>query len=334
MQIVSIDNNWPDDVLYLDITLGNICNYKCWYCYPGSNHGDIPFPDLELLKKNILHLVQYYMANTNKKMFDISFTGGEPTHWPKLGEFIQFCRESFPCLISMTSNGSKSQSWWHKYGTYFDRIHMSCHHEYVKLDKYRDLCDWLYDNGVVISVSVMMDPLAWDKCIDTVEYLKQSKRQWTIRYVDIVDPKVSYTNEQLAILAKHRARRVNLFWFWRHNKYYRSKVTAIDSNGKKHRFQENEILLNRLNNFSGWECSVGVNWIVIGLTGNLACTRGQLLYGENISYNIYDLDFINKFKPKIKSTTCTKIECVCGIETLMPKQKSNNIQKIIPIYAS
>ena len=333
MEIISVDNNWPADVLYIDINIGNICNYKCWYCWPGSNSGDKPWPDLELLKTNITHLISYYKEHTNKQIFDIHFCGGEPTHWPKLGEFIQYCKENFNCLISMTSNGSKKRSWWDKYAQYFDRIHMSCHHEYVKLDNYRDLCDQLADQGIVVSVSMMMDPFAWDKCIETVEYLKQSRRKWTIRYVDIIDDKIHYTEEQYAVLKKHRARRVNLLWFWLHNKYYISKVTVTDRQGRRHRFNENEILLRKMNNFYGWECSVGINWVDIRSDGMISGTCGQLLYGEDNHYNLYDADFAVKFQPVIQSSICTQTQCVCNIETVMPKKYTGN-KKIIPIYAN
>lgn len=333
MEIVSVENNWRDEVLYLDINIGNICNYKCWYCWPGSNEGTIKWPNIEILKKNITHLINYYIANTNKRVFDIHFVGGEPTHWPKLGEFIQFCRENFNCLISMTSNGSKQKTWWHRYGTYFDRIHMSCHHQYIKREDFRDICDWLYKNNVVVSASVMMDPNQWDKCIDLVEYLKGSKYKWTIRYVDIVDERISYTEEQYKILSQHRARRVNLLFFWWNNKYWTSKVKVVDTQGKTHRMQDNELLLKRMNNFYGWECSVGVNWIIISGTGDLSCTRGQKLFGEDTYYNLYDKDFVNKFNPKIIPSICTQTECVCGIETTMPKRKISN-KKVIPIYAN
>lgn len=331
MQIVEVDNNWRSEVLNIDLILGNYCNYKCWYCWPGANAGTIKFPDLELLKKNISHLINYYRKNTKKKVFDIHFCGGEPTHWKHFPEFIRFLKENFNCLISMTSNGSKKLEWWEKNVKYFDRIHLSCHHEFVELEEYRNLCDYIYEQNVIVSVSVMMDPNKWDKCMDIIDYLKKSKRQWTIRYVEIIDKNVIYTDEQKSVLSKHRARRVNLWYFWKNNKYYRSKVVVKDETGKTHRFQDNEILLKKLNNFSGWECSVGVNWINISMNGTISGTCGEHLYKNDFNYNLYDLDFEKVFNPVIQSTPCTKIECRCVIETVMPKKKSNPQQKIISI---
>jgi organic radical activating enzyme len=334
MNLISVHNNWRDEVLSIDLNLGNFCNYKCWYCWPGSNAGTHKFPNIDVIKKNISHFINYYKEHTNKKVFDIHFCGGEPTHWKDLPEFIKFLKENFNCLISMTSNGSKKIDWWKQNAKYFDRIHLSCHREFVNIIEYRDLCDYLYDQKVIVSVSVMMDPLEWNQCSDIVEYLKGSRRQWTIRYVEIIDPTVSYTEEQKKILAKHRARGINLWFFWRHNKYYRSTVTAVDENGSKYKLQDNEILLKRLNNFYGWECSLGVNWVHISSSGVITGTCNQFLYGTDYHFNLYNPNFNEEFKPNIVPTICKKSACVCNIETVMPKKKPTNIKRVIPIYAN
>lgn len=333
MEIVQVQNNWPDDVFKIDINIGNYCNYKCWYCWPGSNHGTHKFPDLEVIKKNITHLITYIKANSEKTVFDVHFCGGEPSHWPKLTEFVKYLKEEFGCLISMTSNGSKDMKWWEKSAKYFDRIHLSCHHEFVDLEHFRNLCDYLYDQGVVPSASVMMDPNAWDKCIDMVEYLKGSRRRWAIRYVEIVDSTINYTDEQKAIISRHRARRVNPIWFWWHNKYYINRVTVTDTNGKKHRISDNELLLKKKNNFYGWKCTVGLNWLNVSMSGQLGGTCNQTPYGELEKYNLYDPEFSEKFRPKLVPADCSQTVCNCSPEINMPKVKITD-KKVIPIYVN
>jgi hypothetical protein len=32
INIVEVKQNWPNDLLRVDVTLSNICNYHCWYC--------------------------------------------------------------------------------------------------------------------------------------------------------------------------------------------------------------------------------------------------------------------------------------------------------------
>jgi MoaA/NifB/PqqE/SkfB family radical SAM enzyme len=331
MQLTEINNNWPNDVFNIDINLGNYCNYKCWYCFPGANEGTHKFPAVNLIIQNLSHLIDYYKATTNKKVFDIHFSGGEVTHWKDFPDLLNFLKSNYNCLISMTSNGSKKIAWWKDNAEYFDRIHMSYHHEYADIDQFRDLCDYLYDQKIIVSASVMMDPNAWGKCIDAVEYLKLSKNKWTIRYVEIFDHRIIYTTEQKEILKQHRARKVNPWFFFRNNRYYRSKIVAKDTYGKNHRFEDNGILLYRLNNFFGWECTAGVHWINVSKDGTISATCSQLLYGMDDFYNLYDIDFKKKFNPDISPVICTKNQCMCLMETAMPKRKLYNAKKIISI---
>jgi organic radical activating enzyme len=333
MNLVKIHNNWKEESFHIDINLGHYCNHKCWYCWPGSNWGTHKFPDIDIIKKNITHLINYIKSNSNKKTFDVHFCGGEPSHWPKLIDFIKYLKEEFGCLISMTSNGSKNFEWWVKAAPYFDRIHLSCHHEYVDLDHFRNVCDYLFKQGVVPSASVMMDPNAWEKCIDMAEFLKKSKHRWTIRYVEIIDSTINYTDKQKEIISKHRARKVNPLWFWWNNKYYINKVTVTDSGDKKFRIKDNELLLKKLNNFYGWECTVGLHWINVSMSGELGGTCHQIPYGELEKYNLYDPEFSEKFHPEIKPAICQQTVCNCSPETNMPKRKLDS-KKVIPIYAN
>jgi hypothetical protein len=178
----------------------------------------------------------------------------------------------------------------------------------------------------------MMDPGAWDECMNLVEYLKKSEKRWTIRYVEVQGESFKYTEDQKRVLSKHRARGPNLFWFFRNNKYYRSKVTVFDENNKKHNFKDNEIILKKLNHYKGWNCSVGVDWVHVGMNGTINGTCGQILYGEKENYNLRDKDFPLKFFPIIRSAVCDQHICWCSIETVMPKYIDKNNKKIIPIY--
>jgi organic radical activating enzyme len=323
MNLVEIKNGWDDKTLGIDLSLGNVCNYKCWYCFPGANEGDQKFPDFETLKTNLTHMLNHY-KNNGKDVFDISFVGGEPTHWPKLVDFAKYLKENFNCLLSMTTNGSKKIEYWQQISPYFDRIQMSCHHQYADLEKFREVCDYLYKQNVIVSVSAMMDPKEWDKCIDMVEVLKQSKKRWTIRYVELIGHNITYTVEQTKILQSHRARGPNLFWFWKNNKYYKSKVIATDHQGKQFKMKDNSLLLNRLNNFYGWECNLGVDWLHVSTNGTVSGTCNQFLYNNNNTYNLRNTDFNLTFNPTIQPTICKKISCDCMAETNMPK-------RVIPI---
>ena len=170
--IVEVKNNQPSDTLRIEYMLGNLCNHKCHYCFPGSNEGDQPWPDIDIVKQNLGHLLTHY-RNNNKPKSNIFFVGGEPTLWKGLPELCTFLKQEFGTLIEMSSNGSKSVSWWKREAHNFDNVGISVHHEFAKLDHIIKVCDLLYEQGIFVNADVLIDPYNFEKCVETVEYLKK-----------------------------------------------------------------------------------------------------------------------------------------------------------------
>jgi MoaA/NifB/PqqE/SkfB family radical SAM enzyme len=335
MNIVEVQQNWPNDLMRIDLTLGNYCNYKCWYCFPGCNDGTYKWPDFNLFVKNLSHMLDYYLANTNKKRFDFHVMGGEITHWPKFFNLIEYFKQKYDCIFTLTTNGSKSLDWWSSAAKYLDYVKISSHHEFTDVEHIRNVADLLYEKDVIVVVVVLMDSLAWDDCMDAVNFYKNSKHRWSIKYLEIIlQDTIAYTSDQQKILGDLRVRGPNIFWFFKNNKSYRSKVAVVDNFGKTHKIKDQIIILERLNNFKDWECSLGVNWVAVRFDGTVSgiCTNG--LYESNEIFNIFEEDFIEKFSPKITPTICTQNSCWCGFETNMPKKKVSNtkFKKIIPIH--
>ena len=76
-----------------------------------------------------------------------------------------------------------------------------------------------------------------------------------------------------------------------------------------------------LNQFKGWECSLGVNSLTIDRAGNLTGSCRQKLFGLDYYFNINDNNFIEKFNPEIKPVICQKTLCLCDGETVLSKKK-------------
>lgn len=336
MEIIEVKQNWSAEVMRIDLTLGNFCNYKCWYCWPGCNEGDKKWPDFDTFTNNLCHLLDYYKTNTNKKKFDFHIMGGEITHWPRFFDLIKFFKERYDCIFTLTTNGSKKLEWWEKAAPYLDYVSISSHHQFCDPKHVSDVADLIYKSNTIVNVIVLMDPFEWDKCIEHINIYKKSKYKWAIRYLEIIHDKVQYTEQQRKILATLRARRANLWWFFKNNKSYRSSVKVVDTNNKVHKVSDEKIILDRMNNFKGWECSVGVNWIAIKLDGTVSAICSNGLYANGETFNIFQPDFIEKFNPHIQPTICKTDACWCMFETNMPKRKITQTpnQKIIPIYAN
>jgi uncharacterized radical SAM superfamily Fe-S cluster-containing enzyme len=69
-QLIDIKNS-GSKTLKIQYELSNICNYKCWYCFPGSNEGTHRWPDLEPLMSNLSFLLDHYKNSAKKKRFQL-----------------------------------------------------------------------------------------------------------------------------------------------------------------------------------------------------------------------------------------------------------------------
>jgi len=318
--IIEIKQNWPKDYFRIDLYVGNICNFQCWYCWPESHRGDIKWPNYDLLVNNLSHLLDYYIENTNKKKFQIAMLGGEVIHWPEFINFIKHFKEKYNCIFSIHTNASKKLEWWESAAKYLDVISISHHEKFSNVSHNRNVADYLYSKNVMVNMQVMMDPTCWDKCIESVNYYKDSKHRWSIRQSEIIHSSINYTTEQKKILQTLRPRSTSPWFHLRNNKVPASKVSVIDSTQKKHKIADHALVLDRLNNFRGWECDVGVDWLNIKPDGTISGICGNKLYDQTVVYNIFDKDFSVSFQPNITPTVCQS-DCWCMFETNMPKRK-------------
>ena len=335
MNVVKVLQKWPTDKLRIEMMIGNTCNYKCWYCFPGSNEGTHRWPEYEKFKINTHHLLTYYKQHLEKNTFEIHFVGGEPTLWPELGDYVKYLKENFNVITSMSTNGSRTLRWWKEYGKYFDKVIISCHYESIDVSHICDVGDILYDQNVIVTGLVLMDPDHWDQCWNIVEELKKSKRSWGIDLQEIYvrGKEINYSQEQIKLLKKFRFRQINLFHFLKNNKHTLLRTSVEFEDGNKKKVKNNEIILNKWNKFKGWDCNLGIDSIFISKEGFVTGACGEKLYNLDFRYNIMDQDFPKKFTPKLSTTTCYQENCWCQPESNLNKTEINSqsIKKIIPI---
>lgn len=319
--IVRVKNNQPSDTLRIEYMLGNLCNHKCHYCFPGSNEGDQPWPDIDIVKQNLGHLLEHY-RNNGKPKSNIFFVGGEPTLWKGLPELCTYLKQEFGTLIEMSSNGSKALSWWDREAHNFDNVGISVHHEYAKLDKIIKVCDLLYERGVFVNADVLIDPYHFDKCVDIVEYLKKfAAHKWPI-IAKIVhfSGMHRYTDEQLKYFDDTIKQYPDMDWYHNTVNKEQTRVEITQQDGEVIVVDNDSwITRNNLNYFKGWQCNLGVDLLKIFGDGRITGNCQQVLYGADAHYNIYDSDFASNFNPNIEPVTCTKRICGCNEEVVCNK---------------
>jgi organic radical activating enzyme len=301
---------------------GNLCNYKCHYCFPGSNEGNVPWPDVDLLIKNFDHLLNTYKQQ-GKNKFEFFIIGGETTLWKDLPKFCNHLKANYDVIIKISTNATRKLNWWQENANCFDVVEISVHHEYAKIDHIIEVADFLYTNKNNIVANVLMDPFAFDKCKGLIEQLRKSKKRWPIVAKAVqINGQSLHDEEQMKYLSVQLKRWPNLFWWFSLKVSKRRRLWAV-IDGKKTLVEDNWLFLNNLNRFKGWNCNLGVDYIEVFQDGVIAGTCKQKIYNEAFHYNIYDPEFVNKFKPKITSIVCNKDVCMCGGEI--------QISKFIPI---
>lgn len=323
-KIIRIEASYPK-LLHIYFDLGNICNYKCWYCFPGSNEGTVPWPDSDKVKKGVVSLVNYYLSTGKVNDIELNLMGGEPTLWPKLDEVVKYIAENCKCKVQILTNGSRTLRWWKENAKYFDYIGISVHHEKCDIDHIIELGNFLYDSGIKFHTSVLMDPDNWDKCMDLVNKLNATEKKWVVITKTVHEKGVTrYNEEQTSFLEKQIKRWPAIKYWFKYLLMKRRKYKAFFSDGSVIKTKtDNYFLLNLHNRFYGWECTLGINYLFIDRQGKLTGGCQQKLYGLDYYYNIYDDDFAENFKPEIKTVTCEQKACVCAGETALTKWKKD-----------
>jgi len=313
--ITRIENNQDPDLVRIEYMPGNTCNHKCYYCFPGSNEGNIAWPDVDLVKTNLSHLLKCYEQNGKPKS-NLYIVGGEPTLWKGLEELCQYLKDNHDIIIEISTNGTRKLNWWKENAKNFDHVEVSVHREFANLDHLVSVCDTLYEEGVFVNADVLIDPEAYDECLENVEYLKKfAAHKWPI-IAKIVhfDGTHRYTEEQLKYFEDTIKQYPTKEWFeattrkpLREVKIYSDEDVITINN-------DNYLIANKLNNFKGWKCNLGVDFIKIFPDGRITGNCQQALFG-----NLYTPNFIDSYKPIIKPLTCNRDLCVCSEETVIEK---------------
>lgn len=320
--LTQVINNRKPNVLTIEFMLGNFCNYKCNYCFPGSNEGDHPWPDVNLLIKNTRHLLDTYKQQ-GKTKFEFYLVGGEPTLWKQLPTYCKFLKKNYDVTIRISTNGSRSVNWWRQHAKLFDVVEISVHHEFARASHIIEVGDALYRERTNLVANVLMDPPHFDKCRDILEQLKTSDKRWPIvaKWVHF-NGESRYTSEQTRYLEKPLKRWPNLLWWFTLKHHEHFKMWVLED-GKKKRVADNWLTLHNKNRFKGWQCNLGVDHIEIFQTGRIAGSCRERIYNIDFYHNLYDKDFVSKFNPIIGPVICGKDICECGFET--------TLNKVIPI---
>ena len=305
------------DTFTVSWLLGRFCNYKCSYCWPYARSDKKDHRPTELCLSTIDE-IKRQARNNGFNSFNWSLSGGEPTFHPGYLNILQhLADDNINCKrqrIHMTSNCSRKMSWFEtyvKYAKQFDRasITASAHFEHLntekKIEEFADKLVFCQDNGIRITINMVMVPERFFKLCDHVLYFKERGIHTTLKpqsnptATKVVE---GYTDGQLDIL-------------YNESKTTTMEIELIDSKGEVYEMDQAERFnAFNFNNFRGGDCSSGHRSIIIREPD------GSI----KRSYSCRDLPLGNietGFKLFDSPQPCLSDACVSSADSKIPKRK-------------
>lgn len=303
------------------------CTYDCSYCPPDNKKGNDDWLKITF-SKQFVDKLDDWLKQQGIDNVAIHFTGGEPTVWPRFIELVDYINEK-GWQIRMTTNGSRSLSWWEDNCKKFHSISMSYHSEGADIDEFIEKCK-LISKHVLFHVGIMMNPTKWKEATEVVRRLKPTNIRYTVRplqrnfgLVGIDIPE--YSEEQLSYIKNYRVPLIKkLIWYAARfsltifkQKQPIPEYVFVDEQLKRHHLYPNELVLNNQVNFYNWKCNAGLDQIFINSLGQIyggTCLQGPLMG------NIQEPDNIKWAEEPI---TCKSLHCGCYADIKITKWKTS-----------
>lgn len=302
-----------NNILVVDWILSNVCNFKCSYCTPDSNGGDLYWPDIDQCETIVKRITE--QSKHDHRIYTI--LGGEPTVWKyftRLSEIIK--KTDSNSIVNILTNGSRTINWWNRTKQYLDKVSISYHHQQANVDHTIEIVNNIKDSCQT-NIQMLMDVNNWDKCVSIYEKLRNNtivpiqvkklqiefgKRNW-----------MRYTNDQIDWMKqahKSTAHRPST----KRNKTSLG-INCYYDNGTVTQENNHDLIQAGKNRFNGWACNIGRDLVVIKANGDVvpanACNNNIII--ANIKKNPDEFNLLNS--PII----CTYKECTCGSDIEIEK---------------
>lgn len=301
------------------------CNYHCSYCLPELNTNSDLHLEIEPMKKFVDLVVDHYVNKIGHKHILFSFTGGEPTLWKGMEEYIIYLH-SKNIRCGLTTNGSVGLNFWKRTSRYFDYICLSYHPEFADPERFAQTFEFLHDDPetVVPSVRLMMhkEDKFFAKSVAMLERIKQFPN-WTYECVYILD---NYGTDYTKI-TDYPSKEKELFLKENAFRYQFTDVVHVPpvlfdyrinyDDGSSEKLDENLLINKNMVNFKGWDCDIGIDSLFIYASGDIrraGCPAGKS-YGS----------LGNVFRPEsiqlpTKSVKCNVSSCFCPTDIRISKR--------------
>jgi hypothetical protein len=338
------------DIFTVSWLLGRFCNYRCSYCWPYARSNTKDHRPTELCLRTIDEIKRQARAN-GFNSFHFSLSGGEPTFHPGYLEILKYLADDTPntnyTSIHMTSNCSRTMSWFKQYVEYAKPFHRasitaSLHTEHVNTsEKMQDFADKLIfcqEHDIQVTINMVMVPEWFERDWNNALFFHKQGINVTLKPQS--DPTASrvvdgYTDDMLKRLYNGMPQRayteVKRKWNSRPEPKFElpnGTITKNDSsvpahfqiefrdrNGKAwYMDQAERFNAFNFNRFKDWSCNSGYQGIIIREPD------GSI----KRSYSCHDVPLGNietGFKLFDRPMPCITDSCVSSADSKIPKKK-------------
>lgn len=312
----------PIEFPYVSITwqVSDFCNFKCSYCNPGNWAGVHNIKDgYEDILRNMKLIIDNY-KNKGYQAFKFYFSGGEPTVWPNLIPLIEWLKtEIDDPHIGINTNLSRATKWWEDHYHLFHDVVASFHIDFADQDRYLANLELLQDKVNYLCSRMMMQEDRFQEVIDFGNKVKSTLKNYNLEWVPLFDELSvnagpwEYSEQWMVDFFVHNSFETHLTLPKPNGSKWNTASKEVYKSGHELALNGNRIVAERRNFFRGWKCHVDES-IFIDTRGNItAASCGQ---GPSMG-NIYkDVTLISE------PITCGKIQCTCGTDILITKEKN------------
>lgn len=270
-KIVAIKRRHP--VLYVYWTLTDFCNFRCNYCPDSLHSGNFKsgrkpgYPSDDEIRRFLERLITRHKRD---RFLQICISGGEPTLHPMYEEIVDTLHPYG--VIETITNGSRAYEWWTALNHLPDRVTMSLHAGWTKIDRVNELGEFLLDRDVDVAFNMMCDPGQWHR-------VQEMYQQLTPRLQSLVNAKILTDHSGGATDGQHWEYRPEQVEYIRgiyaHGTRPKGRFSDISLLSDIHYEDGSVEILSRpfelvntnQHSFQGWSCSAGSDGITINFDG-------------------------------------------------------------------
>ena len=311
-------NSEHGDYVVINWCIGNTCNYKCSYCPTDLHNGSSPWPALETVIDFCKKVITHYQG---KKLY-FEFTGGEVTLWKDLPELLHFLHIE-GCKVGIISNGSRSEKFWSQFLDKIDHVCLSFHPETGREEHFLNIVK-LCAEKVRTHVNFMMHPDHFARCL-ALAYKVKDIENISIAIQPLVEDfkedLYPYTVSQRRIISTQNNFLAKQVTYTKSFPYYRGAMQMVTDAGQEVSISPQRFISSRNNTWKGWDCSAGLEQIVIGFDNKIY--RGWCQVGGSIGK-------VGDAQLSLPTTTvrCNKDYCHCNLDIMTTKKKLQSGSKI------